>query len=125
MSFTIRIVHGVKHQLPEHSQSFDVDLKIAFIILIKNLTKNEPFTVGQGISNCLFKTLNLSFNKISEPEYRKDVLIQLLNGGCGTADLWVIPYTYTVFQEEDDFIYLDDRYFALMYITTPHGYIRG
>lgn len=31
MSLTIRIVHGVKQQLPEHSQSFDVDLKIAFI----------------------------------------------------------------------------------------------
>lgn len=85
---------------------------------------NRSQLVKEAAIACL-KRLNISFNKISEPEYRKGVVIQLLNGGSSTADLWVIPYTYTVFQEEDAFIYLDDRYFELLYIITPHGYIKG
>jgi hypothetical protein len=85
---------------------------------------NRSQLVKESAIPCL-KRLNLSFNKISEPEYRKDVVIQLLNGGSGTADLWVIPYTYTEFQEENAFIYIVDHYFELRYIITPHGYIRG
>lgn len=46
------------------------------------------------------KRLNISFNEVSEPEYRKAVVLQLLNGGTTTADLWVIHYIYAVFQEK-------------------------
>jgi len=39
-------------------------------------------------------------------------------------DVWVVSYTYMVFQEEEAFIYLDDRdELKLIYILTKHGYV--
>ncbi|RZK74213.1 MAG: hypothetical protein EOO85_15685 [Pedobacter sp.] len=40
------------------------------------------------------------------------------------TDVWVISYTYMVFQEEQAFIYLDDLdELKLIYILTKHGYV--
>lgn len=40
------------------------------------------------------------------------------------TDVWVISYTYMVFQDEIAFIYLDDlNELNLLYILTKHGYI--
>ncbi|MBE9597952.1 hypothetical protein [Pedobacter sp. MC2016-24] len=83
------------------------------------MTRSE--LVKESAIACL-KRLNISFNKISEPEYHENKVIQLLNGHTATAALWVVHYTYSAFQEEDAFIYLDDRYFELIYIITPHGF---
>ena len=39
-------------------------------------------------------------------------------------DVWVIGYTYMVFQEEDAFIYLNDQEeLKLIYIMNGHGYL--
>ena len=39
-------------------------------------------------------------------------------------DIWVVDYTYMVFQEEDAFIYLNDHdELKLIYIMTGHGYL--
>jgi len=40
------------------------------------------------------------------------------------TDVWVVSYTYMVFQEEDAFIYLNDQDdLKLIYIMTGHGYL--
>lgn len=38
-------------------------------------------------------------------------------------DYWVVPFTYTVFQEEDAFIYINDTSQQVMYMLTSHGFI--
>ena len=44
--------------------------------------------------------------------------------GAPIIDIWVVNYTYMVFQEEDGFIYLNDEYeLNLIYIMTGHGYL--
>jgi hypothetical protein len=45
-------------------------------------------------------------------------------GGATVTDVWVVSYTYMVFEEEQAFIYLDDRNdLKLIYILTKHGYV--
>ncbi len=44
--------------------------------------------------------------------------------GPVAADVWVVNYTYMVFQEEDAFIYLNDQdELKLIYIMNGHGYL--
>ncbi|TCD11006.1 hypothetical protein EZ449_05765 [Pedobacter frigidisoli] len=44
--------------------------------------------------------------------------------GAPEKDVWVVSYTYMVFQDERAFIHLDDREeLKLIYIMTGHGYI--
>ncbi len=44
--------------------------------------------------------------------------------GAPIIDIWVVNYTYMVFQEEDAFIYLNDQNeLSLIYIMTGHGYL--
>lgn len=44
--------------------------------------------------------------------------------GAPTIDVWVVDYTYMVFQEEDAFIYLNDQEeLKLIYIMNGHGYL--
>lgn len=42
-------------------------------------------------------------------------------------DYWVAPIVYTVFQEEDAFLYIADHSGQVMYLLTGHGrsYING
>lgn len=44
--------------------------------------------------------------------------------GAPIIDIWVVNYSYMVFQEEDAFIYLNDQdELKLIYIMTGHGYL--
>jgi hypothetical protein len=44
--------------------------------------------------------------------------------GAPAIDVWVVDYTYMVFQEEDAFIYLNDQdELKLIYIMNGHGYL--
>lgn len=44
--------------------------------------------------------------------------------GAPVKDIWVVSYTYMVFQEEEAFIYLyDNDELKLIYILTKHGYV--
>lgn len=44
--------------------------------------------------------------------------------GAPAIDVWVVHYTYMVFQEEDAFIYLNDQEeLKLIYIMNGHGYL--
>ncbi|MFD1256927.1 hypothetical protein ACFQ3S_08975 [Mucilaginibacter terrae] len=44
--------------------------------------------------------------------------------GAPEIDVWVVNYTYMVFQEEDAFIYLNDQdELKLIYIMNGHGYL--
>lgn len=44
--------------------------------------------------------------------------------GVVATEVWVVDYTYMVFQEEDAFIYLNDQdELKLIYIMTGHGYL--
>ena len=44
--------------------------------------------------------------------------------GAPATEVWVVNYTYMVFQEEDAFIYLNDQEeLKLIYIMNGHGYL--
>jgi hypothetical protein len=44
--------------------------------------------------------------------------------GAPAIDVWVVSYTFMIFQEEDAFIYLNDKdELKLIYIMTGHGYL--
>lgn len=44
--------------------------------------------------------------------------------GAPAIDVWVVDYTYMVFQDENAFIYLNDQdELNFIYIVTGHGYL--
>ena len=44
--------------------------------------------------------------------------------GAPVINVWVVHYSYMVFQEEDAFIYLNDQEeLKLIYIMNGHGYL--
>ncbi|MGY4385172.1 hypothetical protein ACVWYN_002208 [Pedobacter sp. UYP24] len=60
---------------------------------------------------------------ISVDAPREELNFQFLDSKLVT-DAWVICYTYMVFQDEDAFIFLDDRNdLKLIYVLTKHDYV--
>jgi hypothetical protein len=60
---------------------------------------------------------NIKHISVDAPVYKPD--------WENTTDVWWVCYTYMVFQEENAFIYLDDRNgLKLIYILTNHGYLK-
>jgi hypothetical protein len=65
-------------------------------------------------------TKRIKYVNIDPPSYRENVVEQ---GIAKPTNVWVVPYVYMVFQDENAFIYLRDEDLSLIHILTPHGYI--
>lgn len=63
----------------------------------------------------------IKYVKVETPKFEENFLQQ---GMAESANIWVVPYIYMVFQDEIAFIHLNDEDLALIYIITPHGYIK-
>lgn len=62
---------------------------------------------------------NISYIEIGTPELKSGY-----HHNSVTTDVWIVSYTYMVFQEEIAFVYLDDlNRLKLLHILTKHGYI--
>ena len=69
----------------------------------------------------IFKRYEIKHTDIGTPEPKAGYQHQT---GAPVMDVWVVNYTYMVFQEEDAFIYLNDHdELKLIYIMTGHGYL--
>lgn len=62
----------------------------------------------------------IKYVNIDPPKFEKNIFNQ---GMSEPADVWVIPYVFMVFQDQNAFIYLKDEDLSLIYILTGHGYI--
>ena len=62
----------------------------------------------------------IKYVNIDPPSYSENVLEQ---GIAEPTNVWVVPYVYMVFQDENAFIFLKDEDLSLIHILTPHGYI--
>jgi hypothetical protein len=60
---------------------------------------------------------------MDEAQFRADIDIVVKGDEKRRASAWVVPYTYTVFEEESAFIYLEIYSLKLIYIMNKHGYI--
>ncbi|MDN5285266.1 MAG: hypothetical protein JWR38_1540 [Mucilaginibacter sp.] len=101
-----RLLFYIYHGFKRYSEEADTREKIVKEIALSYLQK-----------------LKIKYDAIEDPEYKTDYDIQTKGGGSQKTNVWIIPYTYTVFEEEMAFIYLDDHCFELIYIMTKHGYI--
>jgi hypothetical protein len=70
------------------------------------------------------KVLNdkkIKYVNIDPPRFEENIFNQ---GIAEPADVWIVPYVYMVFQDENAFIYLKDEDLSLIHILTSHGYIQ-
>lgn len=68
----------------------------------------------------ILKRLKVKYETIKVQEFKPGLKIE--QTGL-TTNVWVVGYTYTVFEEEDAFVYIDDTDLKLIYVLTKHGYI--
>ncbi len=80
-------------------------------------TSKQAFEAARKI----LEQYQITHMKIGTPEPKTGYQHQ---PGAPVINIWVVNYTYMVFQEEDAFIYLNDRdELNLIYIMTGHGYL--
>ncbi|MGY4538990.1 inosine/xanthosine triphosphate pyrophosphatase family protein [Mucilaginibacter sp. UYNi724] len=68
----------------------------------------------------MLKRLKIKYETIKVQEFKPNAKIEETGQ---IVNLWVVNYTYTVFEEESAFVYIDDTDLKLIYVLTKHGYI--
>ncbi len=76
------------------------------------------------------KALQVALDFIKNKQYKKTGKPRFVPAGSREAqdpsDTWVVPLTYELFGlEETDYLSIDDRSGAVMYVNTKHGYLYG
>ena len=72
------------------------------------------------VAKQILKKLEIRYNTLHVQELKPGFTVK--QTGLVT-DVWVVNYTYTVFEEEDAFVYVNDADLKLIYVLTKHGYI--
>jgi hypothetical protein len=69
----------------------------------------------------ILKRLKVKYETVKVHEFKPEAKIEETGQ---IVDLWVVNYTYRVFEEESAFVYINDTDLKLIYVLTKHGYIR-
>lgn len=70
------------------------------------------------VASAILRERNIEYVTLAVPTYKTSFGYK-----DKVTDVWVVSYTYLVFQEEIAFIYLDDLHeLELIHIVTKHGY---
>jgi c-di-AMP phosphodiesterase-like protein len=77
---------------------------------------------AQAAAKKYLEKLKIKYDTIEEAALREDEVI-VTKDGSKLDIFWVVPYNYTVFQDETAFIYLRKSDLKLIYILTNHGWI--
>jgi len=68
----------------------------------------------------ILKRLKVKYDTIKVQAFEPKTKIKQIDQ---VVDLWVVQYTYTVFQDESAYVYINDADLKLIYVLTKHGYI--
>lgn len=77
---------------------------------------NHTYSIIQLAEQHL-KNKSFKYSKIDTPKYKEDVI------DGEKMSIWVVPFEYKIFEEEDGFVYIAANTKKVMFILTGHGRI--